>query len=520
MEEDKTGQDVKSLEHSTLKVPYEILNKKFRTAQKVFDRETAHVSLAGSELDKLLATNQTTNSTSVTSVSRCSSTNSSSKKKKSRRSLGNEDSVDSTNVIVAAPPKLTASNEEIRDTSSIAASVLTRQDSVISTLSARVEDGSMDLDSTSMKGDSIGRSVDSGVSISLDSKKGPQGRDVSKLLGALVDRLSSLKRKAGESISEELDSASMVRKRVQHLKSYSSKADGNSLYSSDSSGLAGWKRTRLHRMLVDHLLREGMYETSKLLATNLHIEDLTNIEVFWAAKEVEESLKRHETNRMVAWCYENKSKLRKIHSTLELEIRVQEFVELVRQGKRFDAVKHARKYLAETEDPEHIQAVKKCMGLLAFPAVSTGKAIHPYYDLLSDDRWANLVGHFRAEHARLYQLPSTSVLGTVVQAGLAALKTPHCYKANTKNPNCPVCTEPLSTLADVLPYAHCAHSQLVCAISGEPLNENNPALVLPSGYVYGTKSLKEMARLNGGMITCIRSGQKCEISEAERVFVM
>lgn len=69
-------------------------------------------------------------------------------------------------------------------------------------------------------------------------------------------------------------------------------------------------------------------------------------QVFLAAKDVEESLQRHETGRMVAWCYENKSKLRKIKSTLELEIRVQEFVELVRIGKRGEAVKHARKYLA------------------------------------------------------------------------------------------------------------------------------------------------------------------------------
>jgi len=69
---------------------------------------------------------------------------------------------------------------------------------------------------------------------------------------------------------------------------------------------------------------------------------------------------------MVAWCYENKSRLRKIRSTLELEIRTQEFVELVRCGRRGDAVKHARRYLAAAE-PEHIAAVKKCMGLLAFP---------------------------------------------------------------------------------------------------------------------------------------------------------
>lgn len=90
-----------------------------------------------------------------------------------------------------------------------------------------------------------------------------------------------------------------------------------------------------------------------------------------AAKEVEESLKHHETQRMVVWCYENKSKLRKIHSTLELETRVQEFVELVRKGKRLEAVKHARKYLADTQDANHLAAVKKCMGLLAFPIAST-----------------------------------------------------------------------------------------------------------------------------------------------------
>jgi macrophage erythroblast attacher len=130
------------------------------------------------------------------------------------------------------------------------------------------------------------------------------------------------------------------------------------------------------------------------------------------------------------------------------------------------------------------------------------------------------VTHFRQDHARLYQLSPTSVLGTVVQAGLAALKTPHCYRESSKNPNCPVCSEPLSTLAAVLPYAHCAHSQLVCALSGEPLNENNPPMVLPSGFVYGTKSLKEMGRTNGGKIICPRSGRVYSHAEAERVFVM
>merc|ERR1712123_266279 len=53
----KTGlrmTDIKSLEHPTLKVPYEILNKKFRSAQKVLDREVSHVTSSLGDVDKVL----------------------------------------------------------------------------------------------------------------------------------------------------------------------------------------------------------------------------------------------------------------------------------------------------------------------------------------------------------------------------------------------------------------------------------------------------------------------------------
>lgn len=49
--------DVKSLEHPTLKVPYEILNKRFRIAQKHLDREVAHVTVSLTDLDKLIGEN-------------------------------------------------------------------------------------------------------------------------------------------------------------------------------------------------------------------------------------------------------------------------------------------------------------------------------------------------------------------------------------------------------------------------------------------------------------------------------
>lgn len=49
------------------------------------------------------------------------------------------------------------------------------------------------------------------------------------------------------------------------------------------------------------------------ISTYLHIcQDLVNIEMFLTAKEVEESLERQETATCLAWCHDNKSRLRKM----------------------------------------------------------------------------------------------------------------------------------------------------------------------------------------------------------------
>ncbi len=46
--------DIRCLEHPTLKVPYEMLNKRFRSAQKVIDREVSHVTGAVSEVERAI----------------------------------------------------------------------------------------------------------------------------------------------------------------------------------------------------------------------------------------------------------------------------------------------------------------------------------------------------------------------------------------------------------------------------------------------------------------------------------
>ncbi|KAG8137724.1 putative Macrophage erythroblast attacher-like protein [Naja naja] len=221
-----------------------------------------------------------------------------------------------------------------------------------------------------------------------------------------------------------------------------------------------WKKKRMDRMMVEHLLRCGYYNTA----------DLVNIEMFLTAKEVEESLERQETMTCLAWCHDNKSRLRKMKSCLEFSLRIQEFIELIRQNKRLDAVRHARKHFSQAEGSQ-LDEVRQVMGMLAFPSDTH---ISPYKQ-------------FRYDNYRLHQLGNNSVFTITLQAGLSAIKTPQCYKEDgtSKNPDCPVCSKSLNKLAQPLPMAHCANSRLVCKISGDVMNENNPPMMLPNGYVYG-----------------------------------
>ncbi|XP_018495148.1 E3 ubiquitin-protein transferase MAEA isoform X1 [Galendromus occidentalis] len=390
--------DIKALEYPTLKVPYEILNKQFRAAQKNIDREVSHVTNATADLEK---------------------------------------------------------------------------------------------------------GISSGA-----AKAG----EIKLLLGSVVEKLNILKRKADESLSEEVDIALLCKRRLEHLKEGANH---------DRRENEEWARKRVDRMLVEHFLRAGYYETALKLADRCDIRSLTNIEVFLVSREVEESLKRKDTASCLAWCYDNKSKLRKLKSSLEFNLRQQEFIELVRKGKNFEAVKHARKHFSAI-DEDQVREVQQVMMLLA---LSPNTMLSPYKELLDPNRWKKLVEQFRFENYRLYQLSSMSVFSVTLQAGLSALKTPQCYRSSffrqdSANPDCPVCYKHLNILAQPLPFAHCAQSRLICFLSGDPLNENNVPMMLPNGFVYGEIALKQMANANRGKVSCPRTGEIYDIKECEKVFVM
>jgi len=400
--------DVTAIEHPTLKVPYEILNKKFRSSQKNIDREVSHVQTAVKDL---------------------------------------EDGINKTDTKVT-----------------------------------------------------VGTITD--------------------LLSGVIDKMEMLKRKAHDSMADELEAASNCKRRLDHVKEYCSKKGSTS--TSDTAAVQAWKKKRLDRVLVEHLLRSGFYDTAVKLAKQSDIVHLTNIGLFLTSREVEEALRNRDTSKCLAWCYDNKSKLRKQHSNLELNVRTQEVIELIRKGERKEAVKHARKYLSPHVDPNEpstLEDLQHCMTLLAFGPNTT---LRPYSNLMDESRWEKLITQFREENVKLFQLSSTSVFWATLQCGLSCLKTPQCYRRDEqgKVQDCPVCSPLMNQLASNLPCAHASQSRLFCSASGQPLNEHNQPMMLPNGYVYGSIALQQMADQNRGSVTCPRTKKVFDYGQCQKVFVM
>ena len=107
------------------------------------------------------------------------------------------------------------------------------------------------------------------------------------------------------------------------------------------------------------------------------------MDVFVQCTKIEKSLREgRSTTECLAWCAENKLSLRKqkvwdqirdgdddadaLQSTLEFELRLQQFIELVRSGRRKEATAHSKKFLAPHWDT-HLADIQRVSGLLANP---------------------------------------------------------------------------------------------------------------------------------------------------------
>ncbi|XP_018430998.1 PREDICTED: LOW QUALITY PROTEIN: protein fyv10-like, partial [Nanorana parkeri] len=141
----------------------------------------------------------------------------------------------------------------------------------------------------------------------------PAVDSVVSLLDGVVEKPSVLKRKAVELIQAEDESAKLCKRRIEHLKEHSS---------DQAAAVNMWKKKLMDCMMVEHLLHCGYYNTAVKLSRQSGIE-----------------------------------------GCLAYSVRIEQFIELIRQNKRLDAVRHARKHFSQVEG-SRLDKVQQVMAML------------------------------------------------------------------------------------------------------------------------------------------------------------
>lgn len=337
--------------------------------------------------------------------------------------------------------------------------------------------------------------------------------DAIKTIDSAVERLNKLKRKLDEIRSEELTYSNRTRARLDHLNQITH------LKFCDSDEYIRWSKIRLDRLLIDYMMRTGFIDTAEKMAQDEGLKDFVDVEFFRQARKIENALESNNCSECLAWCNDNKTALRKMKSTLEFNLRLQEFIELARKRDLNAAIAYAKKHFSGWID-SHMKEIQQAMALLAFPE---GTACRPYKNLYEPSRWTYLITQFRSTLFSLHSLPLHPSLSLALQAGLSALKTSSCTSnpdSTSRNINCPICSSSdFEKLAEKLPRGHHVNSCYVCKLTGEIMNEDNPPMVLPNGSVFSLKALTAQSAKNNGKIKCQRTGAVYSFNQLKKMFI-
>ena len=139
---------------------------------------------------------------------------------------------------------------------------------------------------------------------SLNGQASPD--EVLKNVDSMLIRMRGLKRKLTACAEEEARLRHVSQCRIKHL------AELDKMQTLDDVKYEGWSRTRLDRLMVDYLLRNGYEESATALAREKNIEDLVDVETFVQMNKIKQSLLDGKVPEALAWCTENKKELKKM----------------------------------------------------------------------------------------------------------------------------------------------------------------------------------------------------------------
>ncbi|KAI4314464.1 hypothetical protein L6164_027371 [Bauhinia variegata] len=256
----------------------------------------------------------------------------------------------------------------------------------------------------------------------------------------------------------------------------------------------------LNQVVAGHFYRQGLFDVGdQFISEAGEPESTATIKsLFLEMYQILEAMKNQDLGPAITWAATNSDKLTQSGSDLHLKLHTMQFVKILENGSRDEALQYARTYLAPFGS-NHMADIQKLMACLLW----IGKLDRsPYHALLSPAKWDVLSEELKRQFCNLLGLSCNSPLSVTIAAGIQTL--PPLLKfmnvmAGKKQEWQSMNQLPVPVELD---REFQFHSIFVCPVSKEQATEDNPPMLMSCGHVLCKQSIMKMSKNSTKMFKC------------------
>lgn len=249
----------------------------------------------------------------------------------------------------------------------------------------------------------------------------------------------------------------------------------------------------VNQIIASHFYREGQFDLGDCFVDeSKEQEAAANKSPFLEMFHILEAMKSRDLEPALNWAARNHEQLKQNGSDIELKLHRLQFVEILQNRGRDEALKYARAFLAPFA-AKHMAEVQKLMACLLWAGRLDSS---PYAELLSSIHWDKLAEELTLQFCNLMGQSYESPLGVTIAAGVQGLPTLlKLMNVMTGKKQEWQSMKQLPVPVD-LDREFQFHSIFVCPVSRDQVSEENPPMLLSCGHVLCKQSITKLSKNN------------------------
>ncbi|KAK7246676.1 hypothetical protein RIF29_41546 [Crotalaria pallida] len=271
----------------------------------------------------------------------------------------------------------------------------------------------------------------------------------------------------------------------------------------------------VNQIIANHFYHQGLFDLGDSIMNEAGEPDAAALRSqFLEMHQIIEAMKVRNIQPALKWVSANREKLVQIGSHIELKIHRLQFVEVLQNGTRAEALKYARTYLAPFASLNKDE-FQKLMGCLLYAGRLESS---PYSELLSPIHWENTTEELARQFCTLLGQSYESALSVVFAAGVEGLPT------LLKLANVMAAKKPEWQAMKQLPVPvelgkeFQFHSIFVCPVSRDQGSEENPPMLLPCLHVLCKQSILKLSKNSSRTFKCPYCPAEATVQHCRQVY--